>query len=264
MARALVPCVLAAGLCFTSLGANPAQQDTPPASGVAPSLKETRLVMEKWIETQQIISKERNDWQQGKEILLGRLELMRKEIGSLREKIKETEKGLTDNNAKREGLLSQEDDLKATSTELTQVITSMEGEVRRLFKSVPDWVQSKLQPLHQRIPEDPDNTRASLGERFQNVLGILTELNKVSTELNVTYEVRDLGNGKPTEVRALYVGLTQAYYVSAQGEAGVGHPTPDGWKWEPSKAIASDVTTALEIIQGKHSPAFVPLPVKLP
>jgi hypothetical protein len=28
-----------------------------------------------------------------------------------------------------------------------------------------------LQPLYQRIPEDPANTRASVPERFQNVLG---------------------------------------------------------------------------------------------
>ena len=42
-----------------------------------PTLEETRLSMSKWIETQQIISKERNDWQQGKEILNSRLELVR-------------------------------------------------------------------------------------------------------------------------------------------------------------------------------------------
>jgi hypothetical protein len=262
--RWLVVSALVIALCFASLGAMPAQRDAPPANeSPKPSLGETRLVMEKWIETQQILSKERNDWQQGKEILTGRLDLMRKEIGLLREKTKETEKALTDSNSKREGLLSQEDDLKATSSQLTKVVSEMEVEVRRLWKSIPEWVQTKLQPLHQRIPDDPDNTRASLAERFQNVLGILTELNKTSTELNVIYEVRNLGDGKPTEVRTLYVGLTQAYYVSAQGEAGIGRPTPEGWQWEPSKTIASDVTTALEIIQGKHTPAFVPLPVKL-
>ena len=45
--------------------------------------------MGKWIETQQIISKERKDWQQGKEILLGRLELVKKEIATLEEKIEQ-------------------------------------------------------------------------------------------------------------------------------------------------------------------------------
>jgi hypothetical protein len=40
-------------------------------------------------------------------------------------------------------------------------------------------------------------------------------------------------------------------------------PTDAGWTWEPTKVIADDVSIALEILQGKHSPAFVPLPVTL-
>jgi hypothetical protein len=61
----------------------------------------------------------------------------------------------------------------------------------------------------------------------------------------------------------MYVGLAQAYYVSAGGEAGIGKPGADGWKWQPSKAIANDLLTALDIIQGKHSPAFIQLPVSI-
>jgi Protein of unknown function (DUF3450) len=76
--------------------------------------------------------------------------------------------------------------------------------------------------------------------------------------------VHTLADGKPAEVKVIYVGLAQAYYVSASGEAGIGRPSPEGWQWEPSKAIADDVSNALEILQGKQSPAFVPLPVKLP
>ena len=71
--------------CFHDLSAGPLAgplQD-PRADS---SLEETRLTMGKWIETQQIISKERNEWQQGKEILQGRLELVKKETAGLEEK----------------------------------------------------------------------------------------------------------------------------------------------------------------------------------
>lgn len=95
------------------------------------------------------------------------------------------------------------------------------------------------------------------------MLGILNEINKANNEITVSYEVHDLGGGRPTEVKALYVGLAQAYYVSGQGEAGIGRPEADGWKWEPSAAVATDVLTALEILQGKHTPAFVPLLVRI-
>lgn len=228
-----------------------------------PTLEETRLSMDKWIETQQIISRERKDWQQGKEILLGRLELIKKEVATLEEKTGQAETGVTEANKKRSDLVAENDQLKAANTLLTEAVTGMEGEVRLLFKALPEPVQTKLQPLYQRIPEDTARTRVSAAERFQNVLGILNELNKTNNEITVSYEVHHLADGKPSEVKTMYVGLAQAYYVSARGEGGVGHPTADGWKWEPSKAVASEVLTALEILEGKRTPAFVHLPVKL-
>lgn len=254
--------LLTAAVGFSPSGAESA--DVMDAAAPAATLEETRLTMGKWIETQQIISKERKDWQQGKDILVSRLDLVKKEVSTLEEKIKQAESSVAEATKKRDDLLAENELLKAADKQLKEAVTGMEGGVRRLYKSLPEPIQAKLQPLYQRIPEDPGKTRVSAAERFQNVLGILNELNKANNELTVSYEVRDLADGRPSEVKAIYVGLAQAYYVSARGEAGVGRPTEDGWKWEPSRSIANDVLMALEILQGKHSPAFVPLPVKLP
>src|SRR6185503_3086920 len=83
LASSAGPCVLA----LWALSAQPAQE--PRQGGDAPTLAETRLAMDKWIETQQILMRERKDWQQGKEILTGRLELVRGEITGLEQKIEE-------------------------------------------------------------------------------------------------------------------------------------------------------------------------------
>lgn len=219
--------------------------------------------MGKWIETQQIISKERNEWQQGKDILQGRLELVKKEIAELTEKNAKAQASVEEADKKRQELAAETDQLKAASGQLTSAVTAMESEIRKLLKSVPQPVVDKLDPLIQRIPDDPEKTKVSVAERYQNVLGILNEVNKANSEITVNYEVHTLSSGKPSEVRAMYVGLAQAYYVSSGGEAGIGRPTPDGWVWEPSNAVANDVLNALEIIQGKQTPAFVPLPVKI-
>jgi chromosome segregation ATPase len=250
--RRLASSALAAVVCL--------QQGAP---SPAPSLEETRLAMGKWIETEQILSKERKDWQQVKEILVGRLELLHQEVATVEKKITEAEGGVAAANAKRDELTAQNELLRSAESQLAGAVTGMESEVRRLIGSLPDPVRTKLKPLVQRIPEDPAKTRASVSERFQNVLGILNEVNKATGELNVVYEVRDLADGKPAEVQSIYVGLAQAYYVSSGGQSGIGRPTPDGWKWEPSNALAGDVLLALEVLQGKHSPTFVPLPVKL-
>ena len=248
-----------------ALGASGARAASPRLrqEGEGSPLEETRLTMGKWIETQQIISKERGDWQQGKEILLGRIELLEKEVATLAEKLEEAGAGIATADAKRAELLTARSELVAAGEQLTGAATRMEGEVVRLFERLPQPVLEKLEPLRQRMPQGPAATRVSVAERFQNVLGILNELNKANGEITVSHEVLTLGDGRPSEVKALYVGLAQAYYVSARGEGGVGGPSPAGWTWEPSTAIGGDVSIALDILQGKHTPAFVPLPVQI-
>lgn len=220
-------------------------------------------MMGKWIETQRLISKERADWQQGKDLLAGRLELVKKETAELEERIQKARTEVDDTRAKRQELLAEDARLAALGAELAATVTTLESDVRRLFPLLPEPIQAKLQPLYQRIPEDPATTAATPPERFQNVLVILNDLNKASNEITVTYEVRNLSDGKPSEVRTMYVGLAQAYYVSPSGEAGIGRPSADGWVWQASKEVADDVVQALDIIQGKQTPAFVPLPVTI-
>ena len=253
-------------LGLASLGAMSAGQEGSKADDAARSLEETRLSMNKWIETQQLLSKERKDWQQGKEILVARLDVVKKEIATLEEKLAEAQTAVAAADAKRAEMIAEEDRLKAAGAQLADAAGRLEGEVRRLFRQLPEPVRTRLQPLTQRMPEDPSKARTSPAERFQNVLGILNELNKANSEIAVAYEVHDLAGGKPTEVKTLYVGLAQAFYVSGGGEAGIGRPPADGgdgWKWEPANAIAGAVTTAVEVLEGKQSPAFVPLPVQI-
>jgi hypothetical protein len=266
--RSILPGVaLAAILCLLSFGALFANQtaggtDTTTTSTPA-TLDETRLTMDKWIETQQIISKEGKEWREGKEILLGRLDLVKNEVAALEEKIKKAESDVAEAAKKRDELQAENEQLKSMGTRLNEGVTVLEGQVRKLVKLLPEANQTKLQPITQRMPEDPTTTKVTAAERFQNVLLILKELNKTNNDITVSYEVRTLADGRRAEVQAIYVGLAQAYYVSANGEAGIGHPTAEGWTWEPSKAVSGDVMKTLEIMQGKHTPDFVALPVKI-
>ncbi len=254
--------LLLTAACAVCTGAMSAYQDNAPG-GTSATLDETRLTMGKWIETQQLISKERNEWQQGKEVLLGRLDLVKKEIATLDEKIASAQSAVAEAGKKRDALLGETATLKTTGAQLTEAVGQMEREVRVLFAALPAPLQEKLQPLYQRIPEDAATTRVSAAERFQNVIGILNELNRANNEITVNYEVHDLADGRPSEVRAIYIGLAQAYFVSAAGDAGIGRPTQSGWVWAPAKTAANNIVMALEILQGKQSPAFVPLPVKI-
>jgi hypothetical protein len=263
-ARAAAAGVLAPALAALSIGA---PQGAPPAAATdgtrQPTLEETRLTLAKWIETQQIIGKERNDWQQGKEILQGRIDLVGKEVGVLKERIRQSEEAVAQSDRKRDELVAQDTELKALGEQLANAATVMEEQVRALLKQLPEPVKGRIAPLVERIPADPAATRVTPAERFQNVLGILNEVNKANSEISVAYEIRTLADGSSSEVQVIYLGLAQAYFLSPKGEAGIGRPTEDGWKWEPAPGAANQILLALEVIEGKHVPTFVPLPIKI-
>ena len=283
----LIVAALAAVVCFMTVAVQATQSATPkrpagapkpaapakaaeegraPAAGEAadrPGLEETRLTLAKWIETQQIIAKERNDWQQGKEILEGRIELVGKEVSVLKEKIAQSLTAVSESDQKKERLTAENEQLKATAAQLATAVSVMEGQVRGLAKRMPQPVAERLAPLLQRIPTEASTTRVTVAERFQNVLGILNEMNRANSEISLSYEVRTLADGSSSEVQVIYVGLAQAYYISPRGEAGIGRPGEDGWDWTPAPEIAGQLLVALEVMQGKHPPAFVPLPVEI-
>jgi hypothetical protein len=226
-------------------------------------LEAARLALGKWVETQQILAKEKREWQQAKDILTARLELVRAEIGSLKEKLARAEGTTTDVDKKKQELLTQTETLTVVGVTMKETVVGLEEQVRVLHGRLPEPLQEKLKPLYDRMPTDSANTKVSLAERYQNVLGILNEVSRLNSEVTMISEVRTLANGKPAEVRTIYVGLGQAYFVSATGEAGIGRPTERGWEWSAAAPSGPAILQAIEILQNKAQPKFIQLPVRI-
>jgi FtsZ-binding cell division protein ZapB len=228
------------------------------------SIDNVRTTIEKWVETKQVISQEKQDWALGREMLNERIELVEREIASLREKIAQAQESISDADKKRVELVDENAKLKVAAETLRGIVTQLEARTVELVKQLPDPIRERIKPLSQRLPEDPDATELSLAQRFQNVIGILNEVNKFNREITVTSEVRTLADGSVAEVTALYVGLGQAYYTGANGTvAGVGRPGPDGWTWEPANEAAAEVADAVSILKNEMVANFVLLPVSV-
>jgi hypothetical protein len=226
------------------------------------SLESTRAILAEWVETQQVISREKEDWQVGKELLEQRIDLIQGEIGALEEKIGLKRQSITEADEKRRALVDENDALKAATASLTAEIALVETKTRNLLERLPDPIRERVTPLARRLPTDPNNSDQSLGERFQNVIGILNEVNKFNREITMASEVRTLPDGSTTEVKALYIGVSLGYYVTPDGNAaGVGQPTPEGWSWQPANELAGDIARAIAILNNEDVPAYVPLPV---
>ncbi len=224
---------------------------------------DARATVARWVESQQLIARERREWQDGKQLLESRIALLDQEIATLTRQLEELGQSDSATAAERGQAVVAESAVRGSETALRQSVVELEGEITRLESRLPGPLREKVAPLYARMPDDPQKTQVSLAERFQNVLGILNEVSKFDTEITMVSEVRTLSDGKPSEVRTIYLGLGQAYYLSAGGEAGIGVPVEDGWQWTPADELAPQVLAAVEILQNKSKPQFVPLPVSI-
>ena len=250
---------LASAVCLAPFGALQETTETL-------SIEDTHVALEEWVETRRVISLEKRDWALGREVLEDRIEIVQDEIKALRERIAETEGDIAKADTARNELVAENEKLKEASNSLVEVIETLEERAKLLLPRVPEPIRERVKPLSQRFPdpESEEETKLSLGERFQNVVGVLDQINKYNREISVTSEVRTLPDGTSAEVTALYVGIGQGYYVTAGGDAaGIGMPTADGWTWKPANEAALQIQQAIAVLNNEQEATFVPLPLQV-
>ncbi len=228
----------------------------------------TREAMARWVETRKVISQEQRDIVLGKEVMVERIELVKREIDNIRQRITEAHQSITDADKRRAELLQQNDQLKASSAALAANVGELENRTLKLLARLPEPIRERVKPLSQRIPAAgtaATEIKLSLGERYQNVVGILNEVNKFNREITLTSELRQLPGGSSAEVAAVYLGVGQGYYVSGNGNlAGYGRPTEEGWTWTADNTIAAQVGQMLAIMKNEQVASFVRLPIEIP
>jgi hypothetical protein len=229
-----------------------------------PRLAATRTALEKWVETQRLLSQEKRDWQLGQEMLRERIALLRREIEAMRGRITEAEQSVGEADRKRAEIGAARAELQQAADVLAAAVLPLEARTRELLGRLPAPLRERLQPLAQQLPGDAAGKALPLGRRFQNVVGLLNEIAKWNREITVATEVVTLADGTSVEVATLYAGIAQGWYVSADGKAaGVGAPTDQGWRWQPANGVAAAVARAIAILKNEQTAAFVPLPIRI-
>lgn len=224
----------------------------------------TRAALEQWVETRRLISQEKRDWAEGKEILASRLELVGAEVASMRAKVTEAEANIGETDRKRAELLDENTSLRAATESLVEAIAGLEARTLALVPRLPAPLRERVKVLSQRLPEGSSETKASLSERFQNVVGILNEVDKFNRDVTLALEVRDLEEGGSIEVTTMYLGVGCAFYASATGTAaGYGAATSDGWSWTAANDAAAAILAAIEVQKSERPASFVQLPLRV-
>ena len=143
---------------------------------------------------------------------------------------------------------------------------NMEAKIRELVASFPKTLNDRIEQLVKRMPsaEKARTTRAALGERVQNIVGILQEVEKFNKQITVVTELKSLESGEMAQVKTVYIGLGQGYFVDDNAQyAGVIRPSPDGWQEEVRNDLASEIRDVVRIYENEKLAEFVPLPVEI-
>ena len=225
---------------------------------------DTRTALQKWVETRQMTSKLRADWAAERELLGESIKMFERESKNLDELIAKVDSG---NEVARKEFADQkklDEEFKAAVEKVKTLVVGLEQKTLTLAKTFPAPLAEKLSDFVKRIPEDPANTKLSVGQRVQVLVAILAEADKFNSAITVTSELRKNSAGTEIQVRTIYLGLAQAFYVDKEGKlAGVGTPSAEGWQWSTEPALAPDITKVLAIYENALPATFVGLPVKI-
>ncbi len=227
-------------------------------------LDESRSVFSKWVQTRQLIAREKSEWTTERETLQQSIALFEKELARLDQEISSTATNQTQAAKEHAELDHQNQALIAAQEKLAGLAADLERQIRAAAPLFPEPVLDKIQPLLKRIPDDPAHTKAPVTERLQNLVGILNETDKFNGAVSVFSEIRRTASGSEVQVKTLYVGLARAFFVDKNGDyAGVGVPTAAGWKWETRPELASRISQAIAIYENSSPATFVALPMSV-
>jgi septal ring factor EnvC (AmiA/AmiB activator) len=227
-------------------------------------LDETRSTLEKWVETRQLVSRTRADWQADKDLLQETIALYERELAGLDEQMSR----ISTNNTQVAREMAEAEALKQASQaaldRARDFATGFEAEIRKCAGQLPAPLQETLAPHLARMPADPATTKMLPADRVQVAVGLLNEIDKFNNAVNVFSEKRSNDRGEEVSVQTLYVGLGAAYFVNDTADfAGTGKPGPNGWEWTANNALAPAVQDAVHIYRNERTARFVPLPVAL-
>ncbi len=234
------------------------------ASAAESPLTAARSALEEWVQVRKTLARTRAEWAADKDLLEQSRALLQRELDGLREQLARVETNQASVAGQREALRTLQAGYQEALHAVRARVGALETAVRRLEPVFPPALRAAVQPLLNRLPADPASTNVALLPRVAALISLLNEVDKFNAALTVVEETRPGPDGREIVVDVLYAGLGQAWFVSKSGTvAGVGMPTPDGWKWTFRDELAPAVSRALRMYRNELPAEFVSLPVLL-
>jgi len=250
---------VALALCIPLLSLAPGR-----ASEARELYENVKSTIEQWVETENLISKELNEWKREQALLEDTRSLLRAEREDLRAALEELEEGATAADEKRAELLAEKEELEASRDVVRGQLGELEARLKGMLPYFPEAFSESVVSVVRRLPDPGEETEQSLSQRLRNVVALLSQATKFDNAIALEREVREMSDGSSKEVSTLYLGFGIAYFADPSGAyAGYGAPTESGWKWTETPASSQAILDAIAVYEKSKTASFVRLPVSI-
>lgn len=227
-------------------------------------LEATRSTLAKWVETRQLISRTRADWQADKQVLEQTVGMFEGELASLTAQSGAVATNSVEVARQRAETETAKAELEAGLALTSRTLAPLEARLRRLTPVLPPPLLKTVQSLVDRLPEELNADAVPPLKRLQTVITLMNEVEKFNSMVTLSPELRQDPAGGEIKVQVLYLGLAQAWFVDESGDfAGTGVPQAAGWVWTPRKDLGPRIKGVIAMYEEKQPAEFVALPVEI-
>lgn len=223
-------------------------------------------LVREWTQLRRVTAEQKAEWKVEKVFLSENIDLIARQISSINERLEQMEGVGDETSAEIEKLDALKLELDDANKMLAERIVSLETFAKGLVERFPPPLMDTVEPLLKRIPAGDGSVASaalSIGERVQNVVGIVSMAEKFNTSLIYRGEVRELA-GKEKQVWTLYWGLAASFSADLEGSSAlVGYPSDDGWTFEERPELADTIVALLQTYDGVLEPQFIQTPAKI-
>ena len=233
-----------------------------PFASAQTTVKETRKILEEWVDTETLISEEEAGWKTDKAVLKDLAVALRAEIEQLDANLAKSVEEAVGASRQRTELNERKLAAEKAAEELKAGLVQIERELLLSLDAFPTPMMNRLSAYMEKLTNADKRNALPLRDRLETCVAILQAAHLFHESVNLERQEFSLEDGQSREFHVLYFGMSIAYFVNESGTvAGYGIPSQRGWQWKRKDELSGEIRRGVAIRNKRALPAFLRLPI---
>jgi len=226
------------------------------------TVKETRKILEEWVDAEKLISEEDSGWKTDKVVLKDLAAALQAEIEQLDANLAKSAEEAVGASRQRTELNERKLAAEKAAVELKAGLVQIERELLLSLDAFPTPMLNRLSSYKEKLTNADKRNALPLRDRLETCVAILQAAHLFHESVNLERQEFSLDDGKSREFHVLYFGMSIAYFVNESGSvAGYGIPNQRGWQWKQKDELSEEIRRGVAIRNKRALPAFLRLPI---